>query len=91
MVLVTERAKEELKRILIEHTDSPKVCLRVSHNEQGLLRLSVDEEKPDDETVEHEGVKLLIIEEKLSDLLQGLTIDTQETPEGVKLVVNQES
>jgi Fe-S cluster assembly iron-binding protein IscA len=91
MVAVTERAKEELKNLLTTNTDSPEARLRLSHDAQGKIELSIDEEKQDDEKIEHEGAVLLLIEEKLSNLLQGITIDTQESEEGVKLVLTQAS
>ena len=43
-----------------------------------------------DQVVEHEGTNVLVVEEKLATSLEGVTLDTQDTPEGPKLVVSQE-
>lgn len=91
MIAVTVRAKKELKRILVSSTNEPGACVRLYQNAQNHLGLSVDEARQDDHKIEHQGKTLLLVEERLSDLLNGITIDIEETPEGVKLVLSQES
>ena len=44
-----------------------------------------------DQAVEHEGSKLLLVEKDLADTLQGITVDVEETAEGVRLVISGES
>ncbi|MDP3879281.1 MAG: hypothetical protein Q8Q07_03105 [Dehalococcoidales bacterium] len=58
MIGVTERAKEELKKILDANTDNPEVSLRLMANDQGQLGLAIDREKQGDQTVEHEDAKI---------------------------------
>ena len=40
MIGATERAKQELKRILNANTDKPEACLRLTSNDQGQLGLA---------------------------------------------------
>jgi Fe-S cluster assembly iron-binding protein IscA len=42
MIGVTERAKQELKKMLAANTDEPESCLRLTANEQGQLGLAID-------------------------------------------------
>ena len=83
---VTERAKQELKKILTANTDKSEACLRLVTNEGGQLGLTIDVERDGDQTIEHENSKLLLTEKELADTLQGITIDVEDTPEGTKLV-----
>jgi len=88
---VTERAKQELKKILTANTDKSEACLRLVTNEGGQLGLTIDVERDGDQTIEHENSKLLLTEKELADTLQGITIDVEETPEGTKLVSTDEN
>ena len=91
MIGVTERARQELKRILTANTDKPEACLRLTANDQGQLGLAIDVERQGDQAVEHEDSKVLLVEKDLADTLQGITIDVEDTPEGAKLVISSES
>ena len=91
MLEVTERARQELKRVLTANTDKPEACLRLTASEQGQLGLTLDEERQDDQVVEHEDSKVLLVEKNLADILQGITIDVEDTPEGARLVISSES
>ena len=91
MIGVTERARQELKRILTANTDKSEACLRLTADDQGQLGLAIDVERDGDQAVEHEDSKVLLVEKNLADTLQGITIDVEDTPEGAKLVVSTES
>ena len=91
MIEVSERAKQELKKILVANTSEPDTCLRLAVNEQGELGLAIDMEKEGDRSVEHEGLKLLLAEEELADTLQGMAIDIEDTAEGARFVMIGES
>ncbi len=86
MIAVTERAKQELKRMLSEKVDNPLAVLRLTESHEGMS-LIVDVEMPGDKVVEHESSKILVVEEKLADSLQNVTLDIEDTPEGPELVV----
>jgi Fe-S cluster assembly iron-binding protein IscA len=90
MIGVTERARQELKRILEANTDKPEACLRLTANDQGQLGLAIDVERQGDQAIEHDDSKVLLVEKDLADTLQGITIDVEDTPEGARLVISSE-
>ena len=92
MIGVTERARQELKKMLVANTDEPEACLRLIANEQGQLGLAIDTERQGDQVVEHDDSKLLVVENDLADSLEGITMDVQDSPEdeGARLVLSQE-
>ena len=91
MIVVTERAKEVLKEILADKVDYPGAGLRLTDNvDSGHLALKIDVEEPGDQVVKHEGSKVLLIEERLSNILDGIVIDVDDTPDGPQLVVADE-
>lgn len=88
MLVVTERAKEELRAVLSDGVDEPELSLRlVASGAPGQFGLVPDMEKEGDLVVEHEGIKVLLIDEELSALLETVTIDCQEGSEGPQLVI----
>ena len=91
MIGVSERAREELKKILTANTDEPEACLRLTGDDQGQLGLAIDVERQGDQVVEHEDSKVLLLETELADTLQEITIDAEDTPEGTRLVISSES
>lgn len=90
MINVTERAKQELKRLLFQKVDLGVARLRLMDRGRGILGLGIDIEKPGDHTVEYEGAKVLVIEPEFAANLKGLTIDVEDTPEGAVLVISEE-
>lgn len=87
MVRVTERAKEELRRILLDMVDEPGMSLRLVPGASGQFGLVPDVEKAGDQVVEHEQIKVLLIDEELAGFFERVTVDCQETPEGPQLVI----
>jgi Fe-S cluster assembly iron-binding protein IscA len=90
MLAVTERAKQELKKILATHVDYPMAGLRLRRFESDRFALSIDVEEPGDQVVKHEGVKVLLVEKELASALQGTIIDIEDTPEGPRLTAFEE-
>jgi Fe-S cluster assembly iron-binding protein IscA len=91
MINITERAKEELIKILSKKVDWPGARLRLMSRSQGKLGLGIDIEAPGDHIVEYKGVKVLLVEPELAKNLQGVTLDVDDTPEGVELVISEKS
>ncbi len=87
MINVTERAKQELKRLLAASVDLPEARLRLMDRGQGKLGLGIDIEAPDDQIVEYDGIRLLIVEHGLATNLKRVTLDVNDTPEGAELVI----
>ena len=60
MLAVTERAKEELKRMLSAKADNPQAGLRLTPSSPNKFALGIDTEMSGDQVVMHEGLKVLL-------------------------------
>lgn len=87
MVSVTERAKQELKRLLSQNVDWPQARLRIIDRGEGIIGLGIDIEAPGDQIVECDGKRVLICEPALAARLKEITIDIDDTLEGAELVI----
>jgi Fe-S cluster assembly iron-binding protein IscA len=87
MLTVTDGARKQLKEILSGKVDNPLAGLRLTHSSPGEFALNVDIELPCDQVVEHEGSKVLLVEQALADSLDGVTLDVQDTADGPELIV----
>jgi Fe-S cluster assembly iron-binding protein IscA len=88
MLIVTEQAKDELKKLLTAKVDWPGARLRLMDRGEGRLGLGVDIESPGDIILEHEGVRLLLVEAGLASKLDGVTLDVDRGADGAELVVS---
>ncbi len=91
MISVTERARQELKRILSANVDMPQARLRLIPGDQGELGLGIDIESPEDQIVEYKSSRVLVVEHGLAASLRGIMLDVDDTPEGPQLVIAQGS
>jgi len=89
MLNVAESAKQMLKEALAAKTDDPEVTLKLVTNESGRFTLVLGQEKEGDQVVEHEGSKVLLIDRELSVLLEGRTLDCEDSREGRWLMMSQ--
>ena len=91
MVTVTERARQELRKVLEANIDEPDVCLRLvaDADAPGQFSLVADREREDDQVIEHAGDKVLLVGSELGDALEGATIDHGESAEGLRLVISR--
>lgn len=80
MFQVTERAGEQLKRIISQQNMEENACLRIGATEEGL-RMIVDQERLGDKWVEHDGESLLLMDSATADRLCGRRMDYDETTE----------
>jgi len=92
MLTVTESAKRNLKEILLTSTNDKKIGLRLLMKPRGQLGLMLvlDKETPGDYVVKHEGLKVLLVRQELVPLVDGVTIGTQDAPEGSRLTISRE-
>lgn len=90
MLNVTEDAKQMLKESLVTNTDAPDFGLRLVHDKSGHLTLVLGQEKEDDQVIEHEGLKVLLVDKELFSDLDGKTLDCQKSPEGRHFVMSEE-
>ncbi len=87
MITVTDSAKAALKEILLNKVDNSYALLRLTSPGKGQLGLGIDVELPEDNALEYENAKLLLVDSKLADTLQGVTLDIDQTPQGLELVI----
>jgi len=88
MVTVTRVAKQRLGRILAEiSVEDPALGLRLAFRKSGKFDFRLDLEKAGDHVVRYKGRKVLLIGEEMLEIIQGLTVDWQETLEGGVLVI----
>lgn len=90
MMTVTESAKLELKRMLLDHVDDPEIGLRLTLEPPRQFGLTLDREGVGDLVTEYEGAKVLLVAPELAAQLDEITIDTKDTPDGPKLVISKE-
>jgi Fe-S cluster assembly iron-binding protein IscA len=91
MIVITEQARAELKKLLTDNQAEDGALLRLTASDEGQLGLVIDSEQAGDDTVEYEGAKVFAIESKLAGRLDGVTLDVEDTPEGPMLMLRQES
>ncbi len=90
MLSVTQSARQQLRDIVRANIDDPGFTLRLVANPSGDFAFTIDRARDDDQIVEHEGHIVLLVGSELSDAVEGLTIDWQETVEGPCLVMFSE-
>lgn len=74
MLAVNGRAKEELEKILSSKADNPQAVMRLITGHPGEFNLVMDVEMPDDDIVEHNNSKVLLVDHKLDSSLGEYTL-----------------
>ena len=89
MLTVTAAAAAKLKEAIQAQTTDPEVAIRIiiSSSRPNQLDMALDKEKEGDQVVESEGVKVLFVSPELTQALDGMVIDCQETAEGVQFSI----
>ncbi len=87
MLKITERAKQELKKILDISVEMPQARLRLCDRGRGELGLGIDIEESEDRVVEYEGSRILVVKRQLAAKLRDITLDVDETSAGPQLVI----
>jgi Fe-S cluster assembly iron-binding protein IscA len=102
MIDVTASAMDELKAIrekgkvscidefkeIAYGADEADIALRLVPTQTGHLALILDVYHKGDSVVENEGVKVLLVDAELIDVVDGLRFDCVETPEGRRLEIS---
>jgi Fe-S cluster assembly iron-binding protein IscA len=87
MLNVTDNAKKRLREQLENYTDDSEVGARLVIRSSDQLGLVTDKEKPGDQVVEYEGLKVLLLGKEAAPRVDGKTLDLQDTVSGQKLVI----
>jgi hypothetical protein len=88
MFVITESAGEFLCAAL-ERAQAPQEAALRLELDGGSLVSKLDEPRPGDTTFDHDGRKVLIMDERVCQLLEDSVLEVQPTPEGQKLVLIQ--
>jgi len=87
-MIVTDEAKHELREILLNNTEDPEICLRLSMKSPSEIAILLDKEAEGDQVIEYEGSRVLLIGKEMVDAVDSVTLDLQDTPEGKRLAVS---
>jgi Fe-S cluster assembly iron-binding protein IscA len=98
MLTVTIRARDVLHDLLVRTLEQQQGLdngtslgfrLVPGREEESQLGLALDQPRPGDAVVEHDGRSVLIVDNASAELLTHLTLDVAETPEGTKLALRE--
>lgn len=88
MLEVTERAKEELKKILIEqNVHDPEAAMRLVIDPSGEFRFCIDIEFPEDQVSNYKGSPILRLTPEVANRLEGQILDINDFPDGPDFVL----
>ena len=90
MVKVTARALDMLAEIKASaNIDVPDIGLRLEPATPGGLGLHLDRERAGDQIVEYAGEKVLLVDDRLSEVLTGVEIDCEPVGKEMQLVIGR--
>ena len=87
MVTVTYSAAEHMAYTLSEHEVRDEVVLRIKFTKGGV-EMQPDKIRPGDETFDHNGKVVLVLDQQTSQLLGNKTIDLMTDDDGSHLILN---
>jgi hypothetical protein len=88
MFVMTEPAGEFLCAVLDRANAPEEAAIRLALEGDTLIS-KLDKPRPGDAMYDHDGRKVLVMDERMSRLLDGSTLELQPTAEGEKLVLIQ--
>ena len=88
MLKITQRGKEELRRLSLSTGDKPGGVMRLVAGHFGRLQFvkDYDEDFSCDQVIADEGETILLVDNKLAETLDGVTIDYQTARGGLCLL-----
>lgn len=86
MLMMTEAAAELLSEILDNANAAEETAVRLVIADNALTP-TLDHPQPGDETYDHDGRNVLVLDEQVSQVLTESTLDVQATAEGLQLVL----
>ena len=91
MVTVTESAAKKLREDLQAAATDPEVGIRLtpSPSMPNRIQMVLDEKREGDQVVESEGVKILLLDPEIAQVLEGMVIDYEETPQAVRFTISK--
>jgi Fe-S cluster assembly iron-binding protein IscA len=86
---VTDQATQQLKTLLESTDHEPEQVIRLGADELGNAGFSLDVPREGDQVIEHEGEQVMVVEPTVSESLEGITLDVNETPQGVAFTLRK--
>jgi Fe-S cluster assembly iron-binding protein IscA len=88
MLTVTKAAGTRLAHYIERQQCRPAVAVRLTQDGRRIMT-TVDEKRPGDTTFEHQGRTVLLLDERLAQLLADETLDIRQTDEGDRLTLRR--
>ena len=92
MVTVTDEANEELRRILSTRSCDLGKCLRLAMPPMwdgvGDFGIVVDVEGEGDQSVELDGLKILLVDPLIAERLVNAVLDFKDSPDGCRFTLD---
>jgi Fe-S cluster assembly iron-binding protein IscA len=82
MLVITERAADQLARLLSQNVPGVRQAVRLSLDRSGRLAMTIDVPHAGDTLVRRDEVVLLIVEGRLSPQLAGRVLDVPDADGG---------
>ena len=91
VLTVTALAVEKLKEAIRTQATDSEIGIRLmpSPSTPNQFEMALDKEKEGDQVVESEGLKILLLRPELAPALEGMFIDCQGTPQGVRFTISK--
>ena len=89
MIQVTDKAKKELKSLLLRHMETKDACIRLAVGAIGRFGLILSKPKSGDEVVQDHGERILLFGNEFRDILNGATIDVEYNDSGREFVMTR--
>jgi Fe-S cluster assembly iron-binding protein IscA len=87
MIQVTEKASGVLLQALEAKADDETQGIRLTQVAGQGFGLGLDAEQEGDQVVEHQGRKVLLVDEALANQLEGAILDVVDSPRGPTLSI----
>jgi len=89
MLTVTAQAAAKLKEAIQAQTEDLELAIRLvpSMVRPSQLDMALDSKKEGDQVVESEGFGVLFVSAELTQALDGMVIDCQDTPQGAQFSI----
>ena len=87
MLTVTYTAAEHVAYTLSDHEVPDDVALRINL-QQGGVEMEPDKLRPSDETFDHNGMVVMVVDQKTLEFLGDKTIDLVTDDDGPHLILN---
>jgi len=89
MLMVTDKAKQHLRRLLMANTSDPDVGIRLKMGKGMQFGVLLDRKMDNDYIVEHEGSKVLLVGSEYFPLVHGAVLDTDTDGSAATMVITK--